>query len=132
MSINQFAKLPEALRETAHAALTASFGALAIDDIRPVLGGVSGALVYRVTVGGRRYVLRMEGLPSPLRNPHQYQSMRIAAEAGIAPRVHYIDDNARVAVMDFIATQPLETYPGGSHGLARAVGEVLARVHALP
>jgi aminoglycoside phosphotransferase (APT) family kinase protein len=132
MSINHFAKLPEALRETAHAALTASFGALAIDDIRPVLGGVSGALVYRVTVGGRRYVLRMEGDVSPMRNPHQYASMCIAAEAGIAPRLYHVDEGARVAVMDFIAEQPLNTYPGGSLALVQALGKMLNALQSTP
>jgi len=50
----------------------------------PVTGGASGALTFRVERGGRRYLLRMEGQASPLRNPHQYLSMHIAAEAGIA------------------------------------------------
>jgi aminoglycoside phosphotransferase (APT) family kinase protein len=72
----------------------------------------------------------MEGRPSPLRNPHQYLSMRIAADAGIAPRIHAIDETSRVAVMDFIDEQPLQKYPGGPRALAQALGEVLARVQA--
>jgi hypothetical protein len=52
--------------------------------------------------------LRVEGEPSPLRNPHQYVSMRIAAEAGIAPEIRYLDTAARIAVIDFIAQQPLK------------------------
>ena len=70
----------------------------------------------------------MEGPASPLRNPHQYLSMRIAAEAGIAPVIHGIDEAARIVVMDFIGEQPLETHPGGADGLARALGTMLARV----
>jgi aminoglycoside phosphotransferase (APT) family kinase protein len=58
--------------------------------------------------------------------------MRIAAEAGIAPEVHYIDEAARVAVIDFIEQQPLNTYPGGPHALAQALGELLSRVQATP
>ena len=72
----------------------------------------------------------MEGEPSPLRNPHQYLSMLIAAEAGIAPRIHYLDETARVAVIDFIEQQPLMTYPGGPPALAQALGRLLARVQA--
>ena len=89
-------------------------------------------MVFQVAAGGRRYVLRIEGSPSPLRNPHQYASMRIAAEAGIAPRIHYVDEIARVVVMDFIAEQPLKAYPGGSHALAQALGEMLRRLQAAP
>jgi hypothetical protein len=36
----------------------------------------------------------VEGEPSPLRNPRQYVSMRIATEAEIAPAIHYIDEAA--------------------------------------
>jgi hypothetical protein len=117
-------------RETAHAALRAAFGAAPVSAIRPVPGGVSGASVFRAEIDGRRYVLRIEGPASPLRNPHQYASMQIASEAGIAPRLHYVDEHARVAVMDFIETRPLASYPGGPVGLASALGELLARLQA--
>ena len=130
MSKDPFGIITANHRETAHAALRAAFGASLIGAIRPVPGGVSGASVFRVETGGRRYVLRIEGEPGPLRNPHQYVSMRIASEAGIAPRVHYMDEHARVAVMDFIETQPLASYPGGPAGLADALGKLLARLQA--
>jgi phosphotransferase family enzyme len=95
-------------------------------------GGVSGAFVFLIEAGGRRFVLRIEGPASPLRNPHQYSSMRIAAEAGIAPRLHYFDVNDRVVIMDFIEDRPLETYPRGRQGLARAIGALLKDLQALP
>jgi hypothetical protein len=37
-------------------------------------------------------MLRVEGPASPLRNPHQYVSMRIAADEGIAPMIYYVDE----------------------------------------
>jgi aminoglycoside phosphotransferase (APT) family kinase protein len=132
MTEDPFDTLPSAQRETARAALSAAFGSAPIGAIAPVPGGASGAAAFRVEVGGRRYLLRIEGAPSPLRNPHQYLSMRIAAEAGIAPRIHTINEASRVAVMDFIDEQPLQNYPGGAHALAQALGELLARVQATP
>jgi tRNA A-37 threonylcarbamoyl transferase component Bud32 len=77
-------------------------------------------------------VLRIEGPASPLRNPHQYVSLRIAAEAGIAPPVHYLDVDHRVVVMDFIEDRPLETHPAGQQGLAQAIGAMLQKLQALP
>ncbi|MBS0528916.1 MAG: phosphotransferase [Proteobacteria bacterium] len=130
MSKSSFEFIAADHRETAHAALRAAFGAAPVSAIRPVPGGVSGASVFRVETGGRRYVLRIEGEASPLRNPHQYASMQIAAEAGIAPRIHYVNEQARVAVTDFIETQPLAAYPGRAAGLARALGELLAHLQA--
>jgi aminoglycoside phosphotransferase (APT) family kinase protein len=119
-------------RENVRSALAAAFGSAPIDAITPITGGASTASTFRLDAGGRRYLLRVEGKPSPLRNPHQYASMRIAAEAGIAPDIHYIDEVARVAVIDFIDQQPLKTYPGGPRALAQALGELLSRVQSTP
>src|SRR5580704_10741856 len=108
MSNDRFDALPDAHRETARAALSAVFGSAPIGAITPVFGGATTASVFRIEAGGRRYLLRMEGEPSPLRNPHQYASMRIATEAGIAPAIHYLDEAARVVVIDFVEQQPLK------------------------
>jgi aminoglycoside phosphotransferase (APT) family kinase protein len=132
MNKDHFDTLPVARRETVRSALAAAFGSAPIGAIPPIAGGASTASTFRLEAGGRRYLLRVEGEPSPLRNPHQYISMRIAAEAGIAPDIHYIDEAARIAVIDFIEPQPLKTYPGGPRALAQALGELLSRVQATP
>jgi aminoglycoside phosphotransferase (APT) family kinase protein len=132
MSQDRFRALPNEEREAAASALSAAFGRAPIGAITSVAGGASSASVFAVEVGGRRYLLRVEGQPSPLRNPHQYISMRIAAEAGIAPEIRYVDAVARVAVIDFIEQQPLKRYPGGPPALARALGELLSRLQATP
>ena len=119
---------PAAHREMVLSALVAVLGPARISAITPVAGGASGASTFRVEAGNRRYFLRMEGPASPLRNPHQYVSMHIAAEAGIAPRIHYVDEATRVAVTDFIEEQPLESYPGGPRALVQRLGELLGRV----
>src|SRR6185437_7560679 len=108
-----FDALPEDRREAALAALRCVLGPVPVEAAVPLTGGITTAAVFRIEAGKHRYLLRVEGKPSPLRNPHQYVSMRIAAEAGIAPRVHYINEADRVAVIDFIDQQPLRLYPGG-------------------
>ncbi len=132
MSQTHFDGLSAEQREHARSALVGAFGRAPIDAITPVTGGASTASTFRVDTGGRRYVLRVEGEPSPLRNPHQYVSMRIAAEAGIAPKISYIDEVHRIAVIDFIEQEPLQTYPGGPRALAQALGELLSRVQVTP
>ena len=124
--------LPSPRREIVRAAIVAAFGSAPVGAVTRLHGGATGAAPLCVEVGGRRYLVRAEGEASPLRNPHQYQSMRIAAESGIAPRVHYIDETARVAVTDFIDQQPLHTYPGGPRSLAQALGELLHRLQDTP
>jgi aminoglycoside phosphotransferase (APT) family kinase protein len=130
MDQDHIAESPAACRETLHSALRAAFGSMKIDKIVPISGGVSGAFPFRVEIGDRRYVVRVEGPATPLRNPHQYDSMLIAAEAGIAPKVHYIDESSRVVVMDFIEARSIRSIPGGSQGLVQALGESLRSLQA--
>jgi len=132
MNADLFAALPPARHDAARAAIAAVVGSKSMTGVRPIRGGVSGSLVFLIEVGKHRFVLRMEGPASPLRNPHQYVAMRIAADAGIAPRIHYLDEGDRIVMMDFIEDQPLETFPGGSRGLATAAGAMLRELQALP
>jgi aminoglycoside phosphotransferase (APT) family kinase protein len=132
MNSHPFNTLSAEQRENVRAALATAFGSAKVDAIVPISGGASTASTFRLDIRGKAYLLRVEGKPSPLRNPHQYVSMRIAAEAGIAPTIHYIDETARVAVIDFIEQQPLNSYPGGPRALAQALGKLLSRVQATP
>jgi len=127
-----FDRLAEGQREAAFAALRQVLGTVPIDSVTPIAGGGTAAAILQIDAGSRRYLLRIEGPPSPLRNPHQYVSLRIAAEAGIAPRLHYADETARIAVIDFVEQQPLRTFPGGPPALATALGELLQRLQSTP
>ena len=132
MADNSFATLSAEQRHRAHQAINSVLGVATVATVRPMTGGVSGAFVFLVEAGGRRFVLRIEGPASPLRNPHQYLSMRIAAEEGIAPRLHYLDVDDRVVMMDFIEDRPLEAYPGGDPELARAIGAMVKKLQTAP
>lgn len=124
--------LQPAERDAAHAALREVIGRTTADAVTPISGGATSARLFRIDAGGKNYLLRIEGVPTPLRNPHQNVSLRIAAEAGIAPRLYYVDEASRVAVMDFVQRQPLDRYPGGLPALTKALGELLARLQATP
>jgi hypothetical protein len=56
--------------------------------------------------------------------------MELASQAGIAPRLHYADAQAGVAIMEYVSEQPLQEYPGGPPMLARDVAALLAKLHA--
>lgn len=134
MSKDPFDAIAAANREAARSALASTLGAASIAALTPVSGGASGASVYRVESGDRRYLMRVEGPADPLlpRNPHRHACTRLAADAGVAPAVHHVDEASGVMVTDFIEHQPLQSFPGGALGLARAVGELLNRLQALP
>jgi aminoglycoside phosphotransferase (APT) family kinase protein len=128
----QLDAIAEPHREAARTALDAAFGARAVTAVEPVAGGASGALTFRVESGGRPCMLRIETRRGPMRNPHQYACMRIAAEAGVAPPVRYADDAAGVAIMDFVPQRPLAEFPGGPLALAAALGDLARRLQAAP
>jgi predicted Ser/Thr protein kinase len=130
MAEGVFDKIPAEHRDKARSALAAVFGAAAVHAIAPLSGGASGAHIFRVRSGVRQVLLRVEGVPSPLRNPHQYISMQIASDAGIAPRLLYVNEADRVAVMDVIDERPLRDYPGGRATLAEELGQLLRRLQA--
>jgi aminoglycoside phosphotransferase (APT) family kinase protein len=126
-----FDTLPQARREAAFAALRSVLGSVPPDAVTPLRGGATAAAILRIDAGKRHYLLRVEGPPSPLRNPHQYVSLRIASDAGIAPRLYYADEVARIAVMDFVEQRPLGAYPGGPFALAQAAGELVRRLQSI-
>ena len=132
MNTALFESVPAERRDTARAALEAAFGASGVEELRAVTGGASGALTYRVEAAGKSYLLRVETRRSPLRNPHQYECMRIASEAGIAPALRHFDADAGVAVMDFVRQRPHGEYPGGPSALARDAGLLAARLQKTP
>jgi aminoglycoside phosphotransferase (APT) family kinase protein len=125
--------IPAERREAARAALAAAFGAGPVDCVRLLQGGVSGALIWRVDVGGRACALRLE--PERIALQHRqrgYACMAAAAAAGVAPPVRYADAAAGIAVMDFVDGRPLSEHPGGSAGLVRELGALIARLQATP
>ena len=132
MSGRPLEAIPEDRRDAAADALAAVCGAR-IDDLTPVSGGASGALIYRAEAGGRPWVLRLEAMPgNGFRDlPRGYACMQAAADAGVAPRLHHADADQGVAVMDFIASRPLAEFPGGPRALVSALGAFAARVHAI-
>jgi hypothetical protein len=122
--------VPAIQRDAVHTALTAAFGPAPITTASRVIGGASGAILLRVEVGARDYLLKIEGPETPLlrRNPHRFAAGRRATEAGVAPALHYQDEANGIEVMDFIPSRPLNTFPGGPPALAVALGVLVRRL----
>lgn len=126
--------VPEDRREAARAAVRSAFGAAQPTDLKPIVGGASGALIYRLQIGDRAYVLRLDKLQRDLlRDPKRhYSCMTTAAEAGLAPALHHADPDAAIAIIDFVIQQPLQAFPGGPEALTRELGQFIARLQATP
>ncbi len=121
--------VPAERRDAARTALAAAFGARRVDRAQLLQGGVSGALIWRIDIGARSYVLRLEPERIALRHRERgYACMTAAAAAGVAPPVRHADAAAGVAVMEFVAGRPLTDHPDGPDGLARELGTLVARL----
>lgn len=121
--------IAEARRRDVQDALSATFGGGAIDDFRPISGGVSGAQLLRFEAKARAYVLRVEPERVALHDRQRgFVCMAQAAAVGAAPPLHYADAGAGVAIMDFVASRPLAEHPGGSMGLVRELAGLVTQV----
>ena len=125
--------IPEEQNEAVARALREAFGVTEIEDIRRLTAGLSSALVFRVVVRGRPYLVRVvmgsaaaagPGQGDPTR---QFACMRSAAEVGIAPRVWYTSIEDRVSVTDFVEAKPFPR----AEALTR-LPVTLRRLHARP
>ena len=120
--------LPEPLHDAVRAALASVYGGQAFECAGRAGMGASGAVALRIRSGHGDHLLRVELHKLPMRNPHQYRCMAIAAEAGLAPALHYVDADSGVVVMDFIHTVPLAQFPGGRLALVQALGTLAAEL----
>lgn len=129
----------DALPATKHAAireaLAHAFGTDLL-DVPPaaMAGGMSGASLYRIRVGGIAYVLRLEPeAPSPFNDPvRAHVCMRRAAGACLAPSVRYADAEAGVVIMDLIAERPLADYAGDRADLLTDLAQTVRLLHETP
>ena len=125
--------IPPARREAVLRAFRHAFGVHEIPALQPIKGGVSGALVLRFGLHNRSYVLRIEPERVALADRERhYAAMVAAAAVRAAPAVHYASAADGVAVMDYVRNRPLSEHPGGTIGLLRALGALVAKVQAAP
>jgi thiamine kinase-like enzyme len=117
--------IPEPKQAAVAHALRETFGTETIDDISALTGGLSTALVCRIVVRGKPYVLRLMR-HDVLGNPaNQFTCLQIAAGAGIAPQVLYANRADWVLISDFVDARP---YPDN---IAQLVAATLRRLHTL-
>lgn len=68
--------------------LREAFGVTEFEDIHKMTKGHTSALVFRIVVEGRPYLLRIIMRTNSILGPtRQFTCMKAAAEAGLAPRV---------------------------------------------
>lgn len=114
-------------------ALMAAFGTTELDGAQPLSGGLSGAGLWRIRVGGIAYVLKIEETRDVIRDPARtYACMRTAAAAFLAPRVRYADPADGVAIIDHVAPVSLAEYSAAGPGLIVELAQNARLLHETP
>ncbi len=119
--------IPETKQAAVARALRQAFGVDEFEDVRILTEGLSSALVFRIVVRGKPYLLRIIMKTDAMNDPtRQFTCMKIAAEAGIAPRVWYASIEDRLSITDFVEAKP---WP---ENRAPLIADTIRKVHSLP
>jgi nucleoside-diphosphate-sugar epimerase/aminoglycoside phosphotransferase (APT) family kinase protein len=102
-----------------------------VSEVHFLSSGLSGAGVYAVTSTRGDLVLRVQPEPEFGRWEQQALVMRRAAELGVAPRVLFVDQEARAIVSARAPGRPLAAALADAGERRRALGGVVAQLRAL-
>ncbi|MEZ2337724.1 phosphotransferase [Mucilaginibacter sp. RCC_168] len=120
--------IPETKKPAINHALQVTFGTTDLEETRELTAGLSSALVFRIIVRGKPYLLRIITRTDAMADPTlEYNCMKAAAEAGIAPKVWYANVEDRIAIIDFIDAKPFPMEEAKTK-----LPYLLKRLHALP
>jgi hypothetical protein len=125
--------VPAGKRDAVQKAFEHVFGSREIDDIQPLTGGRSSALVYKVTMDRSHYVMRLVTQIDELRDPvRHFACMNAAGAAGIAPAVRYTSAEDAISIVDFIEHTPLSAEFTSDEELFSQLATKVKAIHALP
>lgn len=96
-------------------ALQQTFGSAVITECVLLAGGLSGSAVYKMAVNDEPYVLKLNSSSG---------CMEIAAEAGLAPSVYYLNKEAGLSITRYIKNT--------ARPLIQELARLIRRIHELP
>jgi aminoglycoside phosphotransferase (APT) family kinase protein len=114
-------------------ALQQVFQSSDITDISLLTGGLSASPVYKITINSQHYVLKLDPSGRPPGN-HMSQSscMEIAAKAGIAPPLYYLNTEDALTITGFIENKPLRAVFPSPEILMDKLANTIRSIHELP
>ena len=120
--------IPENKRNAVYEAMQSTFDTSKFEAIRELTAGLSSALIFRIVVKNKPYLLRIITRIDAISDPSKwYVNMEAAAKVGVAPQVWYMGTGDRISITDFIEAEPFPVYK------ARVkLAALLRRLHALP
>lgn len=125
--------IPETKAFAVERALQKTFNTTTFDSVALLTGGLSSALVYKIVVQGKPYVMRLIMHIDPMSDPaRQFTCMKIAAESGVAPYVHYTSVEDALCIIDYIETVPLREQIDKNAELLSQLVKTVKTLHRAP
>jgi aminoglycoside phosphotransferase (APT) family kinase protein len=119
--------IPENKQFTVRTALQKAFNTERFDNIVQLTKGLSGALVFKITVNGTHYLLRIVISETRDKPEYYFDCLSAAANAGLAPAIHYLNVEDKVSITDYIEDR---YFPVDEARIKMA--DTLRVLHALP
>lgn len=116
-------------------ALLKTFNTTDITNIELLAGGLSASAVYKITINGQPYVLKLDAPtkpPADNNNTNPFECMKIAANAGIAPPLYYIDTEETLSITGFIEQRPLRIAFASPDQLLTELATTIRSIHVMP
>ncbi|UPK69087.1 phosphotransferase [Chitinophaga filiformis] len=117
--------IPAPLTAAVETALQQAFGTASITDVSLLAGGLSASPVFKIIVRDQPYVLKLGKSGSFPAN------LKLAADAGIAPPLHYHDTTSGISISGLINNKPLRNVFGPER-LPQELAATVRAIHSVP
>lgn len=119
--------IPENKQPAVHKALQKAFQVDAFEHCEQLTKGLSGALVYKMIIQGMPYLVRVITRTGRDQPAYYFDCLQAAANAGFAPKIHYLNIDDGISVTDYIEGK---IFPVAEARVAMA--DMLRGLHKLP
>lgn len=119
--------IPENKQTAVENALQTAFGVSGYDEIEEMTEGLSNALTYRIVIKGKPHLLKVARTDELSDPAIYYEYMKAGSDAGIAPKVWYLNSQDKISITDFIEQKP---FPIGK--AKEIMPKILNKLHKLP
>lgn len=124
--------IPAEKREAVEKALLETFGNVPLTDITAIKGGLSGSLVYKIAMDSQSFILKIDVDTKPVLDDNSFNSLEIAAQAGVAPKIYYLDGTEGISITAFINHVPLRAVFNSPGLLLSNLAKTIRNIHQMP
>ncbi len=100
-----------------------------VTEVKLLTGGLSDATVFLISTENQDYMLKL--IPDHVDKNGLTAKYQLAANAGVAPGFHYLDDTMGLYITDFVRNQPTHTVFSPTQTVTELSGLIRALHHVI-